>query len=492
MRKPIPIEFGEWLPDLPARNNPGALVATNVIPQLKGYRSLKSLQSFSNALTNVCLGAFWAQDSSNTVNNFAGDVSKLYRLNAGVTWVDETGTSGPYNASNWDFTKFGDRIIAANDQDPLQYWDLGVSTNFADLPGSPPNAARIATVRNFVMLGDIPSLGPNFIKWSGYNNSEVWAASLATQSDRSELRGKGGRVQRIVPGKIGIIFQEHAIWRAIYSGPPRIFDIDEDEQARGTPAPNSVTWLGGTIWYYGWDDFYRLDAGVKGSKPIGANRIARWFKNNAAADALDSMRGAVDRRNQLIFWAFKSSSSAPINDKLIVYNWAANKWACAEVDTEVIAEYVSPGFTLDELDVPLSAGIDIDSIPVESSQYLGGAVNIQAFNSAHQAATFDGSALSATLDTKELDAGNERIIVNGIRPMVESDGSASVTVALGTRNSLNETPAFSTARAVNPRSGVADMRSNARYNRARIQTTGDFEQATGVNAHALPIGGSLG
>lgn len=491
MQKPIPIDFGEWLPDLPARNNPGALIAKNVVPQLKSYRSLKSLQSFSDALTSACLGTFWAQDSNNTVLNFAGDTTKLYRLNAGVSWIDETGTSGPYSATNWEFTKFGDRIIAANDQDPLQYWDMASSTDFADLPGSPPNAARIATVRNFVMLGDIPSIGPNFLQWSGYNNSEIWTASLATQSDRNELRGRGGRVQRIVPGKIGVIFQEHAIWRAIYSGPPRIFDFDEDEQSRGTPAPNSVVWLGGAIWYYGWDDFYRMDAATKGSKPIGANRVANWFIKNADASALSSMRAAIDRRNRLVIWAFKSSASATLNNMLIIYNWAANKWSYAEIDTEIIAEYVAPGFTLDELDVPLSSGIDIDSIPVESTQYLGGALNIQAFDSTHKAATFDGDALAATIDTKEYDSGHSRVIVNNIRPLLEADGNASVTVALGKRNSLNAQPVFTSARALNPKNGVANIKSNARYTRARIQTTGNFDHAVGVKADALPIGGAL-
>lgn len=489
-RGPLPIEFGEWLPDLPARNNPGALIAKNVIPKAKSYCSLKSLSTFSDALTGVCLGAFWAQDDSNNVNNFAGDSTKLYRLSGGTSWTDESGTSAPYSATNWDFAKFGERVIAVNDQDVPQYWDMGVSANFADLAGSPPAAQRIGVIRDFVMLGDIPSLGPNFLKWSGYNNSELWTASLATQSDQNELRGNGGRVMRIVPGAVGTIFQEHAIRRAVYSGPPTVFNFPEVEKRRGTPAGNSVTWLGGAIFYYGWDDFYLLDG--KGSRPLGANKVAGWFKKNAAEDVLDSMRAAVDRRNRLVLWAFKSSSSATINDMLIIYNWAAGKWSHAEIDTQIIGEYVSSGFTLDGLDTPLPNGIDTDSFPMESTQYLGGAIGLLGFDSSNKAATFDGAALAATLDTKELSSGHNRTIVNGVRPLIEGEGdTVTMKVSLGTRNNLKSTPTFSTARAVNSRNGVANVKTSARYVRARVTTTGAFDHATGVEADAQPIGGGL-
>ena len=37
------IPLGEWLPDQPALNNPGATVAKNVTPAARGYRAVKDL-----------------------------------------------------------------------------------------------------------------------------------------------------------------------------------------------------------------------------------------------------------------------------------------------------------------------------------------------------------------------------------------------------------------------------------------------------------------
>ena len=47
-------------------------------------------------------------------------------------------------------------------------------------------------------------------------------------------------------------------------------------------------------------------------------------------------------------------------------------------------------------------GIDIDSIPVDSDAFTGGFVNIQAFDTNNQSATFTGTPLQAILDTKEV------------------------------------------------------------------------------------------
>jgi hypothetical protein len=483
------IPFGEWLPDLPAHMNQGALIAENVVPQVQSYRGLNSLSSFSDALTAACVGTFWGQDDSNVVFNFAGDFTDLYRLDGGVTWTSVNRlVGGDYASSNWEYTKFGDRVIAANKADLLQYYDLNTSSEFDDLPGSPPKAKTIATVRDFVMLGDVDGLGPNFIQWSGFNNSELWTPSLATQADFQELFGRAGRVQRIVPGEFAIIFCEHSIFRADYAGPPIVFQIDEVERKRGTPSPNSVAWTGNHVYYFGWDGFYVFD-GIK-STPISHNRVSKWFIENSADDARDTMRAAVDRINRLVIWAFKSSSSAVQNDRLVIYNWGADKWSYGILDTEIIDEFVSAGFALDDLDVPLPGGIDADSINVDSTQFLGGIVNLQAFNSSHEAATFGGVPLTSIIDTKEVSSGSaQRLVTNSVRPLVEGGPSTSITVQVGTRNSLHDNVNFSLAKATNGINGEVSCRHNSRYQRFRLNITGGFDHAEGARPSSRLSGG---
>ena len=469
------------------------MIALNVIPQINSYRSLNSLQSFTNALTNEALGAFWAQQNDGTIFNFAGDVDALYNLVSGVTWTDISGASAPYatDLNNrppaWEFTKFGENVIATNGTAPIQKYEMGVDAVFSDLAGSPPDALHIATIRDFVFLGNIPSQGPSFVRWSGYNNATTWAPSIATQADFQELFGRGGAVQRIVPGDFGVIFMEQSIFRCDYVGPPVIWQFDELERKRGTPAPYSVVWSGGNTWYYGWDGFYHFDG--QRSTPISANRVARWFELNADRGVIADMRGVVDRVNRLVIWAFKSSGSSATNDRLIIYNWAADRWSYAEIDTQILDEYTPPGFTLDELDGPLPGGIDADSIPVDSDQYQGGSVNIQAFNTSNEAASFNGTPLQATLDTKEVNSpDHRRMMVNGVRPLVEAQGNSTLQLRVGTRNQLENNTSFSNLIQQNGINGAFSFRQNARYHRYRLVIDGGFLHGSGVKAQIRQAG----
>lgn len=472
------LPFGEWLPDLPAFENPGAIEAKNCIPQLKSYRSLRSLESFTDALTSACLGSAWARASNNDIFNFAGDAGALYRL-TGTTWNDISKALG-YVAARWEFAQFGDRIVATDIADTPQYYDMNVSALYADLPGSPPNATHIGVVRDFIVLGNVDdgSAKPWRVHWCGFNNSEQWAPSSATQAGRQDLRGRGGPIRRVVEGDVGTIFQERSITRMQYVGPPIKFRFDEVERARGTAASGSVVWTGAHAFFYASDGFYSYNMyGGEPAQPIGANKVNKWFRDNAAPSEIPNMDGAIDRENSLVLWAFKSSSSSTTNDRLLIYNWQADRWAYAEIEIQNFAEFASQGLTLDDLDSIFPMGIDLESISVDSTAFSGGSIGLLAFNASNQGATFNGPTLSVVLDTKEFGQEGALTFLNGVRPLVEGTGTLSITPL--TRNRLIDNPVVGAAALMND-IGMCDFRSKARYHRFRLTGSNDFDHAQGV------------
>ena len=463
--------FGEWMPDRPAYNNPGATLAKNVVPQIDHYTPLRSLSSLTDAIANVCLGSFWVRDDTGLVHNFSGDANNLYRLNLG-NW---TNVGGGFNAVNWEFIRWGQRIIAASPAQQLQYYDLGVSATFQPLPNA-PQPSRIAVVRDHILGGDVPG-EPSKLVWSGYNNSEVWAPNLAAQSGEQPLGGRGGAIQRLVPGDgHAIVFQEHSIRIASYVGSPIIFDVGQEiERGRGTPAPNSVCWTGQHTFYYGQDGFYAFN---QGSTPIGANRIDAWFRQNSSDEALPSMRGAVDRHNRLVIWAYKSTTAAPINDRLMIYNWAADKWSHAEMDTEVIAEYLTEGLTLDQI----SEFSDAVNVLSDSDTYEGGRLSLALFGPDHRLGVLSGEILPGEFETLEVgDMGSQT--VRSVRPII--DGPA--TVAYGTRKRQQDEFNFTIPQPVTADGEVTRM-SNARYHRFRVKTQGEWSRAQGVDVDMAATG----
>jgi hypothetical protein len=486
MSDPTPLDFGEWLPDLPDLENPGALIAKNCLPQLKSYRQLNSLASFTNALTAACLGSIWLQGSDNVIYNFAGDAQDLYRLDSGTTWTNVSKSLHAYSATSWEFAKFGNDVLGVDYFDAMQKYTVGTSSAFADQTGSPYNAKRIAVVRDFVVLGDLQAYGPDFLGWSGYNNATLWTPSRQTQSDRQQLFGKGGRVQKIVPGEVGFVLQEHSLNHMEYVGPPTIFQFNEIEPGRGTPAPNSVCWTGPFIFFYSHDGFYMF-SGSTPCTPIGANKVNKWFRANSDMSSVAQMNSAVDRQNALVFWAFRSSSSLAYNDRLLIFHWPSGRFTYGEVNTEWLAEYVTSGLTLDQLDTPFPSGIDIQSIPVDTDAFKGGALSLAAFGSDHKTADFSGAALAATIDTKELRSG-QRLITNAVRPIVDGTPATTFTVQAGKRNLPAGNVTFGSARGLTPE-GKACIITNSRYQRYRVNIGGGFTHGQGVELDAAALGG---
>lgn len=472
------IPLGQWLPDRPAFPNQGAVLAKNCVPQAESYRALHDFVRLTDPATGGIVGVAWGTTSAGTVLVVVGTPTQLLLLN-GVTWT-VLGTGYP-SVARWEFAKFGSYLVAvASGVDP-QVIDLDAvspaAAALAGAPDSPPRASLVAVVRDFVVMGNLDS-DPTVIQWSGYNNAEIWAAygNTAYQADSQPLF-TGGRVQRILGGPFGYIFQENEIRSLEYVGPPTIFNIQTLDRSRGTPAGDSVVSAGDRVFFYAQDGFFMLQG--RQFTPIGEERVNRWFLDEVSADEISSMQASVDRTNRVVTWAFKTQTGGNY-DRLLIYNYSVDRWSYAETSITHLVETRTPGYNLDTLSLIL-ADIDSDSFPIESTAYLGGALTLIGVDATGALGTFTGTPLVATFDTPEFDGGeNGRRLVAGVRPIVEGTSSTVVTVQVGYRNSLIEAPAYSAPVGLNS-AGEANRLVDARYTRIRLQVEGGFDHATAVD-----------
>lgn len=99
---------------------------------------------------------------------------------------------------------------------------------------------------------------------------------------------------------------------------------------------------------------------------------------------------------------------------------------------------------------------------------------------------FGGTPGTAVIETGEAE-GNPGAMtyVSGVKPKLDS---AAVTVSVGTRDDLSASVTYTSETAVNTRSGFADFRLTARYQRARLTITGSFNAAQGLDIDFKPAG----
>lgn len=477
---PERIPFGRWTPDRPEYMGAEVLEAKNCIPRQDGYASLGSFQASTDAVgsSETILAAVWS-DTTGVVEVIAGTATRLLRL-TGQTW---SVVGSGYSALNWEFAVFGTNIYAFASGVDVQVIDLAAgSPSFGAAPGSPPRAARTAVIRDFVFAGDLDT-NARAIQWSGFNNAGIWDAlgNVPTQADAQQLN-EGGRVQKLVGGTVGYVFQELQIKLLQYIGPPPIFSIQPVTRNRGTSAPDSVVPVGDRIFFYAQDGFHVVQG--TNTQPIGHEQVDQWFLDNADLSDIRNMQGVADRANKLIFWAFRSSATLAAYDLLLIFNYQTGAWSYAEIGSQNVDglfELRNAGYDLDTLATILPGGVLTDSISVDSTAYLGGRLSLFASSTAGALGGLDGAALEATIDTAEFDAPiGFRRRIDTLRPIV-SGGLATVTTAqLGRRQNLQSAIDWTSRRSENVIKEI-NIVSDSRYNRARVNIAGGFNRAIGVD-----------
>jgi hypothetical protein len=492
----MPVSFGEWLPDLPDFQNPGATEAKNVYADALGYNPFQDL-SVDTDLTSlgeiiqgkpfaVSTPAAGEANPSKHIYAGLGDDVGVYVLAfspgaaAAIAWenVPATTTTGVVTvdaALDWHFAQFGTLIIAANGSQSLR---KVTPTNYQVLGGSPPIARYVAIVGDFVVAANI-STNQSLVQWSGINDAESWAASATTQAD-SQALPDGGIITGIVGGQFGVIFQEFAIRRQTYIGSPLIFQFDVIANDFGCRYPSSIAEFKEQIFFLS-DHGFAVVLNGQQVVPIGHKKVDGFFRADLLPETATGgnanpvkpkVIGIVDPKNERYLVAYPSASSTPyVQDRLLIYDIQIGRWSRAEVTVE-------------------SLGVIWKRVEDGSADYLTNELVVCAFNTSHKLGYFDGANLAATIETTEAQIfPGRRAFVNGIRPIVDGGSDSEINVQLATRSAPNDAVTFMGTAVMGP-SGLCSVRSSGRFHRARVNIAAgaSWTHATGVDVEAVPEG----
>jgi hypothetical protein len=468
------INLGEWMPDQPGLAG-NITEALNVVPMAIGYGPFSSEVALSDSASQNLLAVFSGK-FSNVTTLFAGGDTKLFKFDSTDLDLDDVSrTASAYTATDmWDFTQFGKVIIAANGKDKLQGWTLGTSTNFADLAAAAPAASYVTVVRDFVVAARIAA-NPNRVYWSDINDETDWTSGPASQSDYQDI-ADGGDIQGVTGGEFGLILLERAIVRMSYIGSPLFFQFDTISRSLGCYEPRSIVQYGATTYFLADDGFYMCDGQT--IKPIGTERVDRFFFNDANPSLFSQMSAAVDPINNLVIWGYTDTFN---KKSMLIYNWQTNRWSHAETTTTYIATAASATITLEGLD---SYGtMDSLTSSLDSRLWSGGKILLFGVDGA-KIYTFTGQPKAADVQTGDFQSGAQSI-VKLARPQVDN-GSANVAVF--SRNRLDTEVIFGATTPASSENRVS-LRSVGRYHRLKIVPTGDqWKHLVAIDVDATPVG----
>lgn len=456
------ITLGEWMPDQPGIS--GALTeAKNVVSSAVGYGPIPSAVTFSDAAAENLLSIYAAKNPDSTTQLFAAGYTKVYTSDGIGTLTEVNSGYTTPNLERPRFTQFGKRVIFANNSEKLQSWVLGTSTEFDDLSADAPVAKYVTVVRDFVVAANTYESSEQQqyrIRWSDLNNETDWTNSATSQADYQDIPD-GGQIVGIRGGEFGLIFLERAIHRMTYIGTPFIFQFDNISRNKGCMVSGSIAQYQNITFFLSDDGFYLCDGQQVIS--IGAEKVDKFFLNDASESDYPSMSAAVDPIRKLVIWNYVSISG---DRKLMIYNFSTKKWTYGDAGTDYIAEASSANVTLEDLD-NISISIDALTTSLDSRLYVGGKYFLGGTYN-NYIMTYTGVNRTGDIQTGDIDIGANSVVTLA-RPQIDN-GSADVSVA--SRRLLSESVSFGDAVSADAENRVS-LRSAGRYHRIRVQPTGD-------------------
>jgi hypothetical protein len=462
------INFGEWVPDQPGVSG-NLTEAKNVYPIATGYAPFPLAVDYSAAASET-LNNVVAGKSGATTQIFAGGTTKLFKFDQSDLSLDDVSKAGGYatpTGDRWNFTQFGGVLLAANNEEKIQAWTIGTSTAWDDVSASAPVAKYLTVVRDFVVAANIGAgTYPTRVQWSDINDETDWTSGPTSQSDYQDI-ADGGDIRAITGGEFGLVLTEKAIIRMSYVGSPFFFQFDTISRNLGCFEQNSVAQYGGTTYFLSDDGFYSCDG--QNVVPIGAEKVDRFFFNDANIGQIAEISTAVDPIRALVLWCYRNAEGG---QSILAYHWQIKRWSYGTTTADRIASGMTAAITLEGLD----AFGTVDSITTswDDRTWSGGDLLLAGTDGA-KIVTFTGANATASITTGDINAGNVTML-SMARPIVDN-GSATVSVA--SRNVLSANPTFGSAVATNS-DGRSPQRSVGRYHRIRVAPSGNWTAATGV------------
>jgi hypothetical protein len=468
------VTFGEWLPDQPGVI--GALTtAKNCFPKAVGYGPFPQEVDYSDAAPQNLTAAAAAKDTNSITSIYAAGTTRLFKLDTNDFSWDDISAVTYSGTSGWKFTQFGNSLIAANESNTMQYIDVMSGTTFADLAADAPKAKFVTVVRDFVVSG-YQSANKSRIQWSGINNEKTWTTSATTQADFQDVPD-GGFVQGVTGGEFGLVLLERSIVRMSYVGTPLVFQFDNIARNRGCFEPNSVIQWQGITYFLGDDGFYACDG--QNLKNIGAEKVNRYFFNSLKESDLGNMSAAIDPINNLVVWGYPTID---LDYRVLVYHVPTGKWSYSNSTATRVAPVSTPSITLEGLDA-FSASIDALGISLDSRNWLGGKLLLLGIDG-NKLITFTGLPKDAVIETADISADSNQSMITMIKPIVDN-GTGSASIA--SRLQLSQTVSFPAVTAANSENRIG-ARSYGRYHRVKLEPSGNWTTAIGVDVEIQPAG----
>jgi hypothetical protein len=386
----------------------------------------------------------------------------------------------------WQFEQFGDYVVAVNINDNPQVFEIGVSTNFADLAGSPPRARYIKAWGDFLALMNL-SGNENRVHWSALNDITGWTPGT-NNSDYQDFPD-GGVVQGSSSATNPFVILKRAIYAGTFvPGSVEIFTFTKIHEDRGAAAPYSIASRGSFTIFADSGGLFQLNS--DGSViPIGFEKIDRTVFGRITGPDLTALFAEIDPFFNRYYLAVRYTAPQDAFDKIIIYDWGVGEFTQIDMTQDVLFPLASGtlGYTLEGLSA-ISSSLDALPFSLDSKVWQGGAPVMAALDVDHKLGFYSGPNAEAIITTQE--AGAVDGMVTRLHEILPAIDTHSFRVSIGARMRRSDAVVWSPYRGPSSNTGIVRGRSRSRYHMFKLQVLEDapWTHAQSMDVNSQPAG----
>lgn len=313
----------DFAPDYPQKTPDILTSISDFVPTLNDTYAIAPAPTTEAFTTPVVgqdvLGAFIGVDTTGTRRLFAGTSAKLLKTFGASSWTDLSGTA--YAGSNWCFTQYQDRTIAANGVDKLQSSSSGGS--FADLSSTAPRAKIVFAHQEALVALNVNGGPANWYR-SDTGDPTNWTKSGSNDVDTGVFSsGTGGCTAGREWNGLALAWKADQMFRGIYVGSlDEKIRWDQVGSGFGCVALNAHIATEVGVIFVSNRDILLYDGTIPRSI---ADKVRKaFFSNLSPAAASHIFLTHNEIRRQIYIWI--PTSSGVVCNGAWVYNYRTGKW----------------------------------------------------------------------------------------------------------------------------------------------------------------------
>ncbi|MCZ7480556.1 hypothetical protein [Rhizobium rhizogenes] len=452
--------FGPFEPDKSVFNVAVSGNVVNAFPVANGWGPMPGLSVISDMLPAACRGAAYVRDSVGNYTIIAATASRIYKLNTtDYSWDDISGPSAPYNlplVDTWTFTVFGTKLLIHNIADPIQAYDIETGADCVDLPGSPPHAKYSWVSGDFLVIGSLSgSNGEKKIRWSGVNDIEFW--TIGEKGADEQVLPEGEEIMGGFGEQNGFYVINRSAMHFFVFSPSSGYTFTRQtlNPKQGAISAHSIVSIGPGLFFYLSEDGFFSGAA---RKPIGAERVDKWFLSQVDMAFLGEVQGASDPYEKIIWWKYRKTDGTY---RRLGYDWQLDRWCTTDLQVGEMMSLVTPGVTWDGL-ATLYSSIEEVTEPFDSRVFLGGRPTMATFTVDNKLAFFSGENLPTMLETARIEPDSLiRTFCHSARVITDASGYSVTDTVYAYHDAAGATSPPQTAN----RAGLLNYRQDGRLHK---------------------------